>query len=368
MLAIVEDDQLTKPEGMEWRHPSEVLGDYTDFKLRLSPPTLGLLRCLAVDLPKKGKSPLNGSGSHTHRFWHALSQEIASEKFGTLTHLEFAPGLECVPILSNTLFPFHATNLVTILEDGTLLIVDPGANESGKTHLETVLHRLNPTSLLVFLTHHHHDHIQSLDSIERLYPNSTVIGHPYTLNKIKTTLKQILVCQSDEDDIIRLGNNREIHVISLPGHTRGHLALWDPKSKTLISGDHTVGFGSSVLDPDGGGNMIAYLESTRRLLELGEIQVILPCHGSPTLMNTSKLLQTYIDHRMEREKAIAEQWKQGNRSVDTLVKAVYTDTPEKLHLAAKRNVILHLEKLGTEGTIELSNEVRQLIQQHQHDD
>ena len=362
MLAVVEDNDLKIPEGYEWCKTSELLDGYKACKFRLSPPTHGLVRSLMSDLPEKAHIPLNDGGSHSSRFWRALALDIEAEKWGARTHLEYAPSIECIPILSNTLFPFHATNLVTVLDGSDLMIVDPGSNDHGKAHLEAVLTRLQPATLHVFLTHHHHDHIQSLDVVETLFPSAILIGHPYTLDKVNTPLLKRVVCSADSDETYMVGSTA-LQVLSLPGHTRGHLALYEPASKTLISGDHTVGFGSSVLDPDGGGNMASYLSSTERLLKLN-IQVILPCHGVPTLSNPLKLLQTYIDHRMEREKAIAQTWKSGIHSMDSLIRTVYTDTPEKMYLAAKRNVILHLEKLEDEGVIQLTPEVEALVRAH----
>jgi glyoxylase-like metal-dependent hydrolase (beta-lactamase superfamily II) len=375
VLAIVEDDEITKPINTEWRSPSEVLTDYAQFRLRLSPPTLGLLRGLQSDLEEGTKSVAIGSGSHTYRFWHALAQETAQEKFGVLTHLEYAPGIECIPVASNTLTPFHATNLITVLSGDVLLIVDPGANDVGKAHLFDILARFGASTLLIFLTHHHHDHVHSLNAVAEAFPNATLIGHPYTLKKINTPhIARRLVCAEDQDEILNLSEfstsetsssapSRTLTVISVPGHTRGHLALWDPVAKILVSGDHTVGYGSSVLDPNGGGNMASYLASTQRLLDL-DIQAILPCHGSPTLQNPKKLLRTYISHRISREKEIANLWQKGNQDADAIVKIIYVDTPEKMHPVAKRNVLLHLEKLGEEGIIKLTNEVSLQIQEY----
>jgi len=332
------------------------------FKFRLSPPTLGLVRSLIIDMPEKAHIPLQDNGSHLSRFWHAMSRDIETERWGARVHLDYAPNVECIPILSNTLPPFHATNLITVSDGSHVMVVDPGSNDHGKGHLEAVLTRLGPSFLHVFLTHHHHDHIQSLDVIERLFPTAVLVGHPYTLDKVKSSLLKHAVCGADSDETYMVGS-KPIDVISLPGHTRGHLALWDAASKTLVSGDHTVGFGSSVLDPDGGGNMAAYISSTERLLKL-DIQVILPCHGTPTLSKPLKLLQAYIDHRMEREKNIASVWNSGVHSLDALLRSVYTDVPEKMLNAAKRNVILHLEKLEDEGTITLTPDVEILVRAH----
>lgn len=308
-----------------------------------------------------------------YRYWRALAQENEDSNWGTFTHLEFAPFVECIPIQSNTLAPFHATNLVTVLDGDHILIVDPGANTAGHAHFSSVLSRFSASKMHVFLTHHHHDHIEALDLVGRHFPGCNVIGHPYTINKVKerfgedSHLNFVTICDDDKDEKIEFGETRELVALALAGHTRGHLAIWDKKSKTLLSGDHTVGFGSSVLDPDGGGNMKAYLDSTHRLLEF-PVEVILPCHGAPTLINPLSLLNSYIKHRLEREKDILEAWNSGITEMEGILEKVYKDTPPKLYGAATRNIILHLEKLSDEKKIKLTPKFEELIHSHQNDD
>lgn len=91
----------------------------------------------------------------------------------------------------------------------------------------------------------------------------------------------------------------EVQLLFLPGHTDGHIVIWLPQSRTLLAGDHIVGFGSAVLDPDGGGNMQQYLESTTRLVNLDPI-VAVPAHGHPVVHGAKQLLEQYISHRLAR--------------------------------------------------------------------
>lgn len=374
VLAAVKEDQITVPEHYEWRPVTEVLEAYNEFKYRLSPPTLAVVRGLIADVESSStSSPFTTRGSRMDRYWHALAQENENYNWGTFTHLEYAPAIECIPIVSNTLPPFHATNLVTVQDGDHVMIVDPGANLVGSPHLSCVLSRFSASKMHVFLTHHHHDHIESLDLVGRHFPGCVVLGHPFTIERTKERFGQDSnlvfqeICAEDKDETFKIGEKRVLFAIALAGHTRGHLAIWDPPSKTLVSGDHTVGFGSSVLDPDGGGNMKAYLESTKRLLDF-DVEVILPCHGAPTLIRPVSLLKSYIKHREAREKEILEIWNSKSKDTDEIVEIVYKDTPKTLHPAAKRNVILHLEKLSDEGAITLTPEAEKLIHDHKHSD
>jgi glyoxylase-like metal-dependent hydrolase (beta-lactamase superfamily II) len=64
---------------------------------------------------------------------------------------------------------------VLVRGPGRTVIVDPGASEAGRRQTELVLRRLIAPAdasgeVLVFLTHHHHDHCEALDLIRAMYP------------------------------------------------------------------------------------------------------------------------------------------------------------------------------------------------------
>ena len=94
-----------------------------------------------------------------------VNAEDATGLFGITYPVEYARGVEFVPIHSNTAPPFDKTNIVVFKSDKEALLVDPGSNEKGQHHLEALLLRLKEEGvqeLRVFLTHHHHDHVEQL--------------------------------------------------------------------------------------------------------------------------------------------------------------------------------------------------------------
>jgi len=56
--------------------------------------------------------------------------------------------------------------------------------------------------------------------------------------------------------------------LHLPGHTRGHLCLLEEGSGAVVAGDLVAGVGTVIVDPPEG-DMLDYLASLRRLLDLG---------------------------------------------------------------------------------------------------
>ena len=76
-----------------------------------------------------------------------------------------------------------------------------------------------------------------------------------------------------------------------------------------------------------------------------------PAHGHP--IEDPKAGSTwYLDHRIEREAAIAAALKDaGTASIDELVATVYTDVDAERHPIARHSVFAHLLKLRDEGTV-----------------
>jgi hypothetical protein len=78
---------------------------------------------------------------------------------------------------------------------------------------------------------------------------------------------------------------------------------------------------------------------------------LLPGHGGP-VKNPQEYLRGLKEHRLGRERAILDRLRQGNRSVDELVKAIYRDTDPKMHAAAGLSVLAHLEDLVDRRLVE----------------
>ncbi|EFA86349.1 hypothetical protein PPL_00141 [Heterostelium album PN500] len=296
---------------------------------------------------------------------------------GIYTPLEYAPGIESVPIVSNTVVPFFSTNLIVCRDGADLLLVDPGASEKGKQHFENILQssRLNdvkPENVTVFLTHEHKDHWEGLPVVEKHFPTARLVSHQECIDVVNdyTTLKKVAVTgqqfsrrlsavitsENESAEYQPIDNANSIvvgkkifDVVATPGHTSNSLCLFERKSRTLIAGDHIVGWGSTVLD-DRNGSMKKYLESTQSMIDVLQPKIALPAHG-PACYDPILLLQTFIKHRLAREKSILEAYKSGQTTLQQLLSAVYRDLDPKLHQLAMMNIRLHLDKLKEDGAI-----------------
>jgi hypothetical protein len=94
-----------------------------------------------------------------------------------------------------------------------------------------------------------------------------------------------------------------------------------------------------------------------------------PGHGA-VLENTSSRITEYIKHRQQREDEVLRVLRYGKLDVDNLeeegspgkkktwtpielVRVIYRDVPENLHLPASNGILLVLEKLREEGRVAL---------------
>jgi len=110
-----------------------------------------------------------------------------------------------------------------------------------------------------------------------------------------------------------------------------------------------LGAGTTVI-PDDTGDLGQYMDSLRRLLEL-DLALIYPAHG-PVIRNPRQKIEEYIAHRELRERQVLDALA-GGESLEPMqiVKKIYVDVPEYLHVAAANSVRSHLKKLRNEGRV-----------------
>ncbi|XP_020595413.1 uncharacterized protein LOC110035521 isoform X2 [Phalaenopsis equestris] len=276
---------------------------------------------------------------------------------------EYPLGLIVAPMKSRTQKPFSTTNLVLIVaEDETIesetnesaifkhgeaLLVDPGCSVQQHSDLEDLINAL-PRKLLVFLTHHHYDHIDGLSVIDKCNPDAILLAHPNTLRRINTTSWSHESLPISGGETLQIGRQK-LEIVFAPGHTDGHAALLHLNSNSLIVGDHCVGHGSAVLDITSGGNMKDYFETTYNFLDL-KPNVLIPMHGRVNLW-PQNMLCGYLKHRRERELRILKAIEDGAETLFDIVAKVYADVSRSLWLAASSNVKLHVDHLAYQNML-----------------
>jgi glyoxylase-like metal-dependent hydrolase (beta-lactamase superfamily II) len=142
-------------------------------------------------------------------------------------------------------------------------------------------------------------------------------------------------------DIIR-GEDWTVECVYTPGHTSNHLCFALQEQKALFTGDHVMGWSTSIISPPDG-DMADYMQSLELLLERDD-EIYWPTHG-PSIIDPKTHVRAYIDHRLEREQQILACIDQGTYQIREMVPLMYRDTPEFMYPAAARSVLAAMENL-----------------------
>lgn len=224
------------------------------------------------------------------------------------------------------------TNTYVIEDRDASIVLDPGPAD--EDHLERVRAEAGRVSL-VLLSHWHPDHAEAADEL------AARTGAP--LAAMAGSRAGSLPVS--DGDVLGEGRGR-LRAVATPGHARDHLCFLLEEDGTLFTGDHILGFGTTVIaHPDG--NMREYLSSLERVREI-PARRLFPGHG-PVVEEPERVVDYYIAHRLEREQQVIDAIRAGARTVEAMVERIYADVDPVLHPVAAMSVAAHLEKLETEG-------------------
>ncbi len=238
-----------------------------------------------------------------------------------------APGIRRMVADNPSKMTYHGTNTYLLDTDQGVVVVDPGPNLP--SHLAAVL-RAAGTVAAIVATHSHHDHVEGLPWL-RAATNAPVFAFG----------PRVAADQALAEGMQMFG----WRVLHTPGHLDDHICLLRGDG-VLLSGDHVMGWSSSVVLPPEG-DMGEYMAGLERLLA-ETARVYLPGHG-PAIPEPQEYVRDLLAHRQAREMAILSALQDGLREIPAMVSRIYPDLAPALHGMAARNVLAHLRKLGREG-------------------
>jgi hydroxyacylglutathione hydrolase len=146
-----------------------------------------------------------------------------------------------------------------------------------------------------------------------------------------------------------------IETVATAGHTANHLAFAVPAADVVLSGDHVMGWSSTIVAPPEG-SMRDYMASLDRLAARPETR-LLPGHGPPVEDGKARI-EELRRHRLAREAAILARISAGDAAIPEMVRAIYRDVDPGLHPAAALSVLAHLELLVERGAVAADGAVR----------
>ncbi len=310
--------------------------------------------------------------------------------------IQLAPGIRRVVAKNPNPFTFMGTG-VYIIGEGEVAVIDPGP--SVDEHLDAVLAGLNPGETIshILVTHTHSDHTAGVAKLQDRTgaptygfgphgpvpdkdPMEQISFDEYFTAEEKATIEKEWADIPDElkregpdvdfvpdvavahGDTIRgsssssgggsSGGGWSVEVVHTPGHTSNHICFALADQKILFTGDHVMGWATSVIAvPDG--NLFDYMSSLRLLLDRDDVRYW-PTHG-PAIDQPHEYVRSFIEHRTGRENQILAALQAGPITIKDVVPSMYVDTDKRLWRAAASSVFSHLHALHQEGRVTASN-------------
>lgn len=265
-----------------------------------------------------------------------------------------APGIRRLTARNPGPFTFMGTNSY-ILGAGEVAIVDPGPDDADH-RAALIAATAGETVRYILLTHGHRDHSAGAPALKAATGAAIAAGRRGPAGSLAEDspaaeggAERDLVPDRLLADGERLtGNGWAVEAIATPGHAADHLAFAVEPANLLLSGDHVMGWSTTVVAPPDGA-MGDYLASLDRLLARPET-VYLPGHGG-AIADAPRYVAALKAHRLAREAAILDRLRAGDRTVPEMVAAIYRDTDPALHGAAGLSVLAHLEHLIARGLV-----------------
>lgn len=253
--------------------------------------------------------------------------------------------------------PFTFTGTCSyIVGSGEVAIIDPGPADP--RHIEALLDALRGESLrYVLVTHTHRDHSPAAQALKAATgarvagcaPHRPRAGPPkglcFDAAHDASYAPDIVLAEGDRIDLGAVS----LETIETPGHTANHLCFALAEERALFTGDHVMGWATTVIAPPDG-SMRDYMASIERLRARSD-RVYWPAHGEP-IKDPQPYLRALLHHRRAREAAILQRLEAGDTKIAQIVARIYESVDPRLHGAAAMTVFAHLEDLVARGLAE----------------
>ncbi|WP_309604281.1 MBL fold metallo-hydrolase [Phenylobacterium sp.] len=257
-------------------------------------------------------------------------------------------------VVANNPGPFTFLGTGTyIVGRGEVAVIDPGPDLPD--HLDAILKAVGGERVTaILITHHHSDH-SPLAGPLKAATGAPIYGCAVAGHEVEDTGEVKMEAGHDHDfapDISLCGGGEvtgpgwTLQAIPTPGHTSNHICYALKEENALFSGDHIMGWSTTVITPPDG-DMSDYLASLARI-RAGDFTTLWPTHGPP-IREVTPFIDAYAEHRQQRIDQILGALAAGPARIKDLVPRLYTDVDARLWPAAARSMlaaILHLERQG----------------------
>jgi glyoxylase-like metal-dependent hydrolase (beta-lactamase superfamily II) len=254
--------------------------------------------------------------------------------------------------------PFTFTGTCTyIVGDGEVAIIDPGPEDP--EHLKAVLDAVRGETVAhILVTHSHIDHSPGAAAMKAATGAKVLAQGPHRASRpVRPGEERVMEAGADWDfapDVLiadgetLAGKGYALEAVFTPGHAANHHAFALKGTNILFSGDHVMGWSTSIVAPPDG-SMTDYVASLHKLKARAETHYF-PGHG-PAIGDALPYVDRLIAHRVAREGAILRRLESGTADIPALVRAIYLGLDPRLEKAAALTTFAHLEDLVARGKI-----------------
>lgn len=267
-------------------------------------------------------------------------------------------------VLAGNPSPYTYTGTQTYLVGTTdLAVIDPGPDEPD--HLAALLAAIDGRPVRAILcTHTHRDHSPAARALKAATGAAIIGCAPLALDDAGPRADASFDASYAPDRVLAdgqqvAGEGWTLTAVATPGHTSNHLCFALEESGALFTGDHVMGWSTTVVAPPDG-NMAAYMASLDKLMQRERDRVYYPAHGAP-IERPQRFVRGLAGHRKQREGQILRLLGEGVGAVPAMVERMYVGLDPRLHGAASRSVLAHLEDLQTRGRVAADGEAWRLI-------
>lgn len=264
-----------------------------------------------------------------------------------------APGIRRVVARNPSPFTFHGTGTF-IVGTGEVAIIDPGPDLD--EHVAALLRAVRGERVThLVVTHTHRDHSPACRAVQAKTGAPTYGYGPHGSGRIDAGVKVEEGGDPDFEPDVRVahgdlieGTGWSLECVYTPGHTSNHVCYQFREQRALFTGDHVMGWNTSIISPPDG-DLEQYLASLDRLLDRDDL-TYWPTHG-PSVDDPKPYVRAYRQHRLDRAAQVLDCLAEGMHTIEAMVPSMYRALPTRMHPAASRSVFATLIYLVGRGEV-----------------